>query len=110
MRTLLALLGVALVAGSASAQDPYGGISPAYRQFLTSPYSFRTYSYLGSARSWGYDTPFESARFYQTPGYYHEEIAPWGRWSTGVVPGLQGYVVPGPVYPPVPVPVYPPPP
>ena len=110
MKFFLALMGIALVAGSVSAQDPYQDLSPAYRHFLTSPYSFRTYSSMGSARSWGYDTPFESGRFEQTPGYYHEEIAPWGRWASGVTPEVHGYVIHRPVYPPVFVPVYPPPP
>ena len=104
-RQLLAMAGLAMVAAAAYAQDPYTDpyISPAYRHFLTSPYSFRTYSNLGSARSWGYDTPFESGRFYQSPGYYHEEISPRGRWSYEVPPRIEGYIVPRPVvvYPPV---------
>ena len=99
------LLAGALLAPQAHAQDPYVvyDVSPAYRHFLTSPYSYRTYSNLGSGRSWGYDTPFESGRFYQTPGYYHEEISPYARWSYQVPPRVEGYVVPRAVvvYPPV---------
>ena len=98
-RRLLVLAALALFAAEVRAQDPYTDptISPAYRHFLTSPYSFRKYSYLGSGRSWGYDTPVESGRFYQTPGYYHEEISPRGRWSYAVPPRVEGYVTPRPV-------------
>ena len=116
LSSIFAALGAAcLFAAAAPAQDPYGGdVSPAYRHFLTSPYSYRTYSYLGSGRAWGYDTPLESGRFYQTPDYYHEEIAPSGRWSYQAPVIVNGYVVRRPliVYPPVwaaPYP-YPPPP
>jgi hypothetical protein len=107
---LLAMTAFALFVAGAQAQDPYTdpNISPAYRHFLTSPYSFRTYSHIGSGRSWGYDSPFESSRFYQTPGYYHEEISPHGRWSYEVPSRVEGYVRPRPVvvYPPVFIPAY----
>jgi hypothetical protein len=110
-RQLLALAGLALLATGAWAQDPYAdpNVSPAYRHFLTSPYSYRTYSYLGSGRSWGYNTPFESGRFYQAPGYYHEEISPRGGWSYAIVPRVEGYVTPRPVvvYRPIYEPPYP---
>jgi hypothetical protein len=92
---LVAVFAAALLPLPASAQPPYAdeAVSPAYRHFLTSPYSFRTYSYLGSGRAWGYDTPLESAHFQATPGYYHEEIGPTGRWSYVVPSRVQGYVV-----------------
>ena len=90
-----AVLTAALLPLSAFAQSPYAdeAVSPAYRHFLTSPYSFRTYSYLGSGHAWGYNTPLESAYFRSTPGYYHEEIGPSGRWSYTVPSRVQGYVV-----------------
>jgi hypothetical protein len=110
--TLLALAFTATLAASAvSAQDPYADYNRAraYRHYLTSPYSFRTYSDLQSGRTWSYDTPLESGRFWQTPGYYHEEISPTGRWSAAVPPRVEGYVVARPVviYAPVWNPAYP---
>ena len=105
-----------LLAARAAAQDPYADYNRerAYRHFLTSPYSFRTYSDLGSGRSWGYDTPVESGRFWQTPGYYHEEVSPYGTWNYEIPPRVEGYIVPRPrvIYSPVlrPALPYPPPP
>ena len=89
------VLTAALLPLPAFGQPPYAeeAVSPAYRHFLTSPYSFRTYSYLGSGHAWGYNTPLESAYFRSTPGYYHEEIGPVGRWSYTVPSRVQGYVV-----------------
>jgi hypothetical protein len=96
----------------AVAQDPAADYNRAraYRHYLTSPYSFRTYSDLGAARAWGYDTPLESGRFWQSPYYYHEEMSPRGRWTSAVPPRVEGYVMTRPViiYPPA-YP-YPPPP
>src|SRR5262249_46025154 len=104
-------LALALSAASASAQDPYAAYNSerAYRHFLNSPYSFRTYSALGSGQVWGYETPLEAGRFWRTPGSYHEEISPRGRWSSEVPSRFGGYVVPrAPVgYPPIVVPRYP---
>jgi hypothetical protein len=110
--TLFALgLALGLSASQASAQDPYAAYNTdrAYRHFLTSPYSFRTYSAPDSVRVWGYDTPLESGRFYRTTGSYYEEISPYGRWSSGIPARTEGYVTRRPivVYPQVVVPRYP---
>jgi len=112
MKTLLrrlvpAALGFAVfvTASPVHAQDPYADYNRerAYRQFLNSPYSFRTYSDLQAGRSWRYATPFEFGEVRQTPGYYHEEIGPYGRWSTGVPSRAERFVTPRAplLYPPV---------
>jgi len=95
----------ALLASPAAAQGPqpdYVLPGRLYHYYQTSPYSFKTYSSLGSARAWGYDTPDESGRFYQPPGYYHEETTPYGRWGHAVVPPVEGQIMHRPVlaYPP----------
>ena len=102
---LLAGLAGAVLSASAWAQEPppdYVLPGRLYHYYLTSPYSYRTYSSLGSARAWGYDTPYESGRFYEPPGYYHEETTPSGRWSHAVIPPVEGRIIHRPVvvYPP----------
>lgn len=111
MRMHLALaatiFGAAFLAAPAGAQEPapdYVLPGRLYHYYLTSPYSFRTYSSLGSARSWGFDTPYESSHYYQPPGYYHEETTPYTRWGHAVIPPTEGqtYHRPVVVYPPYP--------
>jgi hypothetical protein len=107
---IVGISAAAVMAASAGAQEPYPDyVLPGrlYHYYLTSPYSFRTYSSLGSARAWSYDTPYESGRFYQPPGYYHEEISPAGRWGSGIVPPVEGQITRRPVV--VYAPVWPPP-
>jgi hypothetical protein len=100
-----------LLASGASAQFPYeDNASRAYRHYLNSPYSMRTYSSLEPGHSWSYTTPLERGRFWETPSYYHERMSPRGREAYGVPPVQGGYIERRPliVYPPVYV--YPPPP
>jgi hypothetical protein len=64
---------------------------PAYRHFLLSPYSYRTYSastpgYAGA----GY-TPYGYQSYYLDPGYQHQRITPRGYESYRLVPGYQTY-------------------
>lgn len=84
-----------LTAPSSPAQDPLAAYnqSRAYKQFLNSPASIRTFSSMQSG--WiggGYDTPIQSARFWLTPGYYHEEISPFGR-QTYTIPQQAGVTI-----------------
>ena len=120
---LLTITAALLLAPCASAQDPYADYNAAraYRHFLNSPSSLRTYSSYRAGHVWGYDTPLEAGRFWQTPSYYHERISWSGREVYGVPPAEGGYIVRRPVLvsPPVivprpvlvspPVVVYPPP-
>jgi hypothetical protein len=80
----------------------------AYRQFLTSPYSFRTYSGGYPGFSVSRFTPFGYERYAQGPGYVHQEITPRGFTAYRVDPGRERVVVPyvPRVY--VPIVVYPP--
>ena len=85
--------------GPARAQDPYYGppvaytTARAYHHFLTSPYSYRTYSrsYPGYTVE-GY-TPYGYESVTHDPGYLHERITPYGFERYRVVPGYHGYVV-----------------
>src|SRR5690349_20434315 len=96
---ILSVLAVAIALGlwpgRAAAEDPYAEYNRqrAYRHFLTSPSPYRTFSSYQNGRAWGYDTPFESGRYWQTPGYYHERITPYGRGSSAVPPRVEGYTV-----------------
>lgn len=104
-RIITPALALAVLAGAASAQSPADyNRARAYRHYLNSPSPFKTYTDLQVGRSWGYDTPWESARYWRTPGYYYEEASPRGRWADGVTPRVGGYVVPNlPLhYPPYP--------
>jgi len=77
----------------------------AYRHFLSSPYSFRTFSSLGQGYRVDTVTPFSSASFYREPGYEHQRISPRGLERYYIVPGYgedtatpfwgYGYRVPG---------------
>ena len=68
-----------------------------------SPYTMKSYSALQPGQSWGYQTPLERGRFWQTPGYYREQTFPWGRETYNLPPTLGGYIERRPIY------VYPPP-
>jgi len=59
----------------------------AYRHFLTSPYSYRTFSSLGQGYRADVLTPFSSQSFYREPGYEHQRISPRGLERYSVVPG-----------------------
>lgn len=108
----LALLGLGLVVGTATAQPP--GATPyasynferAYRHFLTSPYPYRTFSSLRpgfSAATGVY--PFGEETIYQEPSVLRQRITPRGFESYEYVPGyggslatpwgFQAYAVPG---------------
>jgi len=109
MKTILALSAAvfagALLASPAAAQQPYpaDNLDPAYRHFLMSRSRVKSFSSLGTGRSWGYDTPLESARYWQTPGYYREQVSPRGHERFVDPPRVGGYVERRPVvvYPPV---------
>ncbi len=106
-----ATLTLGLQAGRAAAQDPYAenNRQRAYRHFLTSPSPYRTFSSMQNGRVWGYDTPLESGRYWRTPGYYREEITPYGRSRYALPPRIEGYTVRRPlVIVPPPPPLYPP--
>jgi hypothetical protein len=83
-------LAVLAVPGRASAQfDPYADYNRAraYRHFLSSPYSVRTYS--GTTPGYyaeGY-TPYGYERRWRPPGYLHQRISPYGFESHQFVPG-----------------------
>jgi hypothetical protein len=95
-RILIPLLALGLLAVPALAQDPIADYNRAraYSHYQNSPYPFRTYSDLIPGRSWGYDTPWQSGRFTQTPGYYREETSPFGRFSTVLPSEVRGLIVP----------------
>jgi hypothetical protein len=79
--------------------------SRAYRQFLTSPYSYRTYSRISPGYAAEGYTPYGYERFERGPAYRHEEITPYGFEGYQVVPWSRHLVVrPGAFVP------YPPPP
>lgn len=63
----------------------------AYRRFLTSPYSYRTFSSLSPGRGSEYLTPFSRAGYYRQPGYEHQRITPYGYESYGYIPGRSSY-------------------
>jgi len=76
----------------------------------------KTFSSFSAGRTWGYDAPFESGRFYQSPGYYHERVSPRGHEQYGVPPRVEGVIerrlttYPPPVVTPAPIAPLPPPP
>jgi hypothetical protein len=112
LRIAAVALALGLQAGRGAAQDPYAEYNRqrAYRHFLTSPSPYRTFSSMQNGQVWGYDTPLESARYWRTPGYYHERITPFGRSSYAVPPRIVGYTVRRPlvIVPLPPPPLYPP--
>jgi hypothetical protein len=130
LTTSVALLaGLALAApGAARAQAPAAPppeadytTNRAYCHFLTSPYSYRTYSASRPAYTVEGYSPLGYERISRDTGYLHERFTPRGYERFEVVPGYRGTVirpvVPAPVVPapavsppdqlPVPVPVPP---
>jgi len=63
----------------------------AYHHFLTSPYSYRTFSSLSPGRGSQYLTPYGSEGYYRQPGYEQQRITPYGYESYGYVPGSGSY-------------------
>jgi hypothetical protein len=88
-------------------QPPYYNYNydRAYSHFLSSPYSYRTFSSLGQGYRVDTFTPFSSQSFYREPGYEHQRISPRGLERYYIVPGYgedtatpfwgYGYRVPG---------------
>src|SRR6516165_3280660 len=95
----LAALALAWLAAGAAAQDPYAEINRrrAERLFLTSPSPYRTWSSGTPGYQYGYSTPFEYGREWQTPSDRQDRITPRGyeRYEVPAVRG--GYVVRRPV-------------
>ena len=95
--------------GPSSAQEPWPysyNAARAYFHFLTSPYSYRTYS--GTVIPYRVDvyTPYSYERFATGPGYVHQRITPRGFESYYAAPSWSYRVMPYPfvyVYPPAPV-------
>ena len=111
----LLLLALELAPAGALAQDPLAEYNRqrAYKQFLLSPSRLRTFSSFQSAQTMGYDSPLESGRFYLSPGYYREEISPYGRQAYSMPQQLTGTILvrPAIIYPPpINIPAYPYPP
>ncbi len=98
----LALTVGALTAPAARAQYgpevPGTWSDPAYRHFLTSPYSYRTYSAYPSGYGERWVTPFGVEGYAVEPGYLHERITPRGYQSFRRVPGYATYRVVPPAY------------
>ena len=123
---LLAGILALVTALPARAQAPWVGTlaDPAYRHFLNSPYSYRTFSTASPGYSVGYPIPFGYQSSYVTPSYRNERITPFGYQSYNLSPGYGGstmtpfsgsyYNVPPTVsrqyVPPQPAPAAPPPP
>jgi hypothetical protein len=66
----------------------------AYRHFLTSPSSFRTYSGSYPGFSVARVTPYGYERFTQGPGYLHAEISPRGFSRHQISLGQEYVVIP----------------
>lgn len=77
------------------AQAPWVGTmsDPAYRHFLFSPYSYRTFSTASPGYSVGYPIPFGYQSAYVTPSYRNERITPFGYQSYYLQPGHGGSTV-----------------
>jgi hypothetical protein len=107
MRHIVALIALILFAGMAAAQEPYPGYNwdRAYAHYMASQSPLKTISTMQPARAWGYDTPWESVRAYQSPSYYHEQSSlregrSWYASPTVVSSSVvQYYPIPVPVYP-----------
>jgi hypothetical protein len=109
---ILSLAAVLSVVGrSSTAQQPgpqsYNA-SRAYLHFLTSPYSYRTYSSLSAPYTVANYAPHGYERFTLGSGYLHQRITPRGFESHYVAPAwAYSYApYPPPVYSHLPVPVY----
>jgi|SRR5579884_2499693 len=73
-------LAALLLAGSGFAQQPYMTYNQmrAYRHFLNSPYSYRTYSGLSPGYTLDMPAPYGEQQYYQGPSYVEQRITPWG--------------------------------
>jgi hypothetical protein len=98
-----------LVASLARAQEPYPSYNAyrAYRHFLTSPYSFRTYSGTIPGYEAGGYTRYGFQWYGQPPGYFRQEITPRGFSSYQFVPPGRGFILTPILPPPYPPPPYP---
>ncbi len=106
MRLLASIPALALAwslsVASALAQFPLAPAAPppsynaqrAYRHFLNSPYSFRTYSGSYPGFTTGSFTPHGYAEYSQGPGYVHEEITPRGSRFYHLNTGGHGVFIP----------------
>jgi hypothetical protein len=108
----LALL--TLTAAEAPAQGPdYSSYNyqRAYRHFLNSPYSYRTFSSLSPGYASSGYTPYGFESTYVSPGYERQEIGPYpGQFRYYRAPRYQSRTLipyPPPYYPPVYVNPYP---
>jgi len=61
--------------------------SPAYRQFLNSDSTHKTYSRLGSGSTMTRVTPFSAETHYVEPSYLKQRMTPYGFDSLEYVPG-----------------------
>jgi hypothetical protein len=113
MRTYLiapaAVLALLALAAEAPAQGPdYASYNyqRAYRHFLNSPYSFRTFSSLSPGYASSGYTPYGFESTYLSPGYERQEIGPYpGQYRYYRAPRYATRTVipypPPPYYPPV---------
>src|SRR4051812_30904565 len=78
--TALAVLAGACCVSSATAESPAARYNRmrAYRQFLVSPSSYRTYSGLEPGYTSRYYMPLEYSAFWRDPGYRDVRIGPRG--------------------------------
>lgn len=107
---LLALFAGALAADVSVAQQPWITYAPpaspvmteqeydawytynrAYRKFVNSPYTYRTFSSSTPGAVVEYATPFGMERHYRGPTYEHRRITPTAYESHGYLPGYGGY-------------------
>ena len=63
----------------------------AYRHFLNSPYSYRTFSSLGTGSAGQAWTPFGVQGYYVDPSYEHQRVTPYGFERYTTFPGYGGY-------------------
>jgi hypothetical protein len=85
---------------SAQVPGPYSyNTARAYSHFLTSPYSYRTYSATVMPYRVEAYTPYSHERFATGPGYVHQRITPHGFESYYAAPSWSYRVtyLPGPI-------------
>lgn len=91
------LAAVTLAAAQPPLPPPPGGPFPtynyerAYRHFQNSPYSYRSFSSLGTGSAGQTWTPFGVQGYYFDPGYENQRITPRGYERYTTVPGYGGY-------------------
>jgi hypothetical protein len=112
MRRTLIVLGLVCFVGqpaAAPAQEPVPmtyNQARAYRHFLTSPYSYRTYS--GTTPGFAVEgfTPFGYEGYARGPGYFQHRITPRGYESYYLAPPETGFRIRPPAFAPYPMPGY----